>query len=100
MAKFIMASSEKALSVPILCPKCAGMTGSPYRATTAEEGLVKVDLRCAACRHEWQLFRSEAPSWIQNQGPAGGEAALDRSTAPPSASLGRALVAPRFWIQP
>ena len=32
---------------------------APYKATTAENRLIHVDVRCPECRHEWQMDRTE-----------------------------------------
>ena len=42
------------------CPSCGAAAGTPYRATAAAD-TIHLDMRCAACRHGWQVTGKASP---------------------------------------
>jgi hypothetical protein len=42
---------------PVVCPRCHAIEGFPFRASTVADQprVMRVEMRCAACQHEWRV---------------------------------------------
>jgi len=59
--KSVSLSDSLCCQFPLECPKCAAVSGMPYKATTLP-GAVAVELRCKDCEHEWQCLVQSMPA--------------------------------------